>query len=110
MEERIYYVGVAAAVADGDKEAPRGANVIVHVYVRALDETYAGAAASEICSERGLVFRSFTYLPSEETTDSLLQGDEHLAAFEHANRYGVAYVLAFIYDQAHHLIQMPKKK
>lgn len=95
MKERLFYVGIVAltpaTLSDSGSGQLLSADVALHVYVKAIDETYASAAASGVCSERGLVFRSFTYLPSEETESSLHPGAEHLAAFNHASRHGVAY-------------------
>jgi hypothetical protein len=108
MNEKLYYVGIAAASAAAQElsgeSVPPGVTALIHVYVKALDETYASAAASTVCSGRGLEFRAFTYLPSEETEATLQAGEEHRMAFAHASRHGLAYVMAMVFDGDHRLI------
>lgn len=108
MDEKLFHVGIAAAL-DGGRSSSDGApaNVILHVYVKALDETYASAAASDICDELGMSFRSFTYLASEERQSTLLPGEEHATAFRHAAAHGSAYVLASVFDSRGQRVDMP---
>jgi len=101
-EKRLYYVGIAAAT----RSSLPSADVAVHVYVRTIDETYANAAASAICNERGLDFRSFTYLASEETETAARSSEEHKTAFRHASQHGLAYIVASVFDAAHHQVEM----
>ncbi|WP_284616232.1 hypothetical protein [Aquabacterium humicola] len=110
--EKLYYVSLSAAdptnKTDPNGVHARAANLILHVYVRAIDDIYASAAASDVCAELGCQFRSFIYLPKETDGSAFLPGEEHAAAYRFAIEHGLSYIASRVFDCNHRQVDLPQ--
>jgi hypothetical protein len=100
IAEPIYYLRALVAVAGrfcpSSVRAPEIA-LVAHFYIQADSQPTAGAVAHDLCRLQGLTFEEYICLPSPVSREQIGEHeDEHIQAFELANRDGEAMVISVV--------------
>jgi hypothetical protein len=76
----------------------RTSSVVVHFYIREDEPTDAGSSCMNWCDENGFEFIEYSYLPQEESLETLHPLQEHEIAFLKAEETGLAVLVSQIFD------------
>jgi|APAra7269096613_1048513.scaffolds.fasta_scaffold31618_2 hypothetical protein len=98
--EPIYYLR-AVIEANGRFSPPSvlapEVMLVAHFYIRADSQPTAGAVAHDFCRMQGLTFAEYICLPNPMTRAMVDENeDEHVRAFELAERKGEAVVISVV--------------
>jgi len=100
LAEPVYYL--RALIEAGDRFCPPGVRapelaLVAHFYVRAIEQSTAGAWAHDWCRLQSLTFKEYICLPSAMTRDQIGENEEEqIQAFELAEREGEAVVISVV--------------